>query len=615
MISVKELNIFAFIISHLFLFCLCDFSNEWLVEIHAKDRWVKDFADRNGFRYINKIGDNMFVLRHEYSPTSSKVRAHDISKTILKEEKVVYAEQQKWNKRVKRSYLVNDPYWRNMWYLNGRQSTDMGVMSAWSKGYTGKGVTIGIVDDGVDFNHPDLKPNFNAKLSIDLYERDNDPSPNPGDLHGTECAGITVAAANNTNCIVGVAFNARIAGLRIEGSSGTTSTGERDALLAPGIDIYSNSWGVLDKVTFEGPSSIVKSALLQGTQKGRNGLGAIYVWAAGNGGTDDNCNCDGFVNSIHTIAISSVSYKFQPPGYAEPCAAIMASTFSGGGGSTNNICTTSLNSTCVTSFSGTSAAAPMAAGIFALVLQANPSLTWRDLQHLIVNTSSLSNLKYGREQINGAGHTVSDYFGFGLLNSELLVEAAQHWKSVKEQHICLTANKKPFPKAQIFPKDLNRKAESTIFTNGCNSTENEIQRIEHVEVDVTFTFSLRGSIQLFLISPSGTKSQLLTRRNHDNMQSSSLQWTFMTLQFWDENPYGNWILQMSLDMDYKELGEVNNWSLRIYGTTTTKLVDEGDGSCLLWLLFLLLLLPVVGGGAFSYNRLKVKNKTDNTVVV
>lgn len=52
-----------------------------------------------------------------------------------------------------------------------------------------------------------------------------------------------------------------------------------------------------------------------------------------------------------------------------------------------SLVTTTLHNKCVESFSGTSCAAPLAAGVFALVLQANPQLTWRDMQHLVVNTA------------------------------------------------------------------------------------------------------------------------------------------------------------------------------------------------------------------------------------
>ena len=63
--------------------------------------------------------------------------------------------------------------------------------------------------------------------------------------------------------------------------------------------------------------------------QGRNGNGAIYMWAAGNGGSEDNCNCDGFVGSIYTIAITSISMDLEEPWYAERCTSIMAGTYGG----------------------------------------------------------------------------------------------------------------------------------------------------------------------------------------------------------------------------------------------------------------------------------------------
>ena len=64
--------------------------------------------------------------------------------------------------------------------------------------------------------------------------------------------------------------------------------------------------------------------------EGRNGKGAIYTWAAGNGGANfDNCNCDGFVSSIYTIAITSISMDLKAAWYAERCTSIMAGTYGG----------------------------------------------------------------------------------------------------------------------------------------------------------------------------------------------------------------------------------------------------------------------------------------------
>ena len=65
--------------------------------------------------------------------------------------------------------------------------------------------------------------------------------------------------------------------------------------------------------------------------QGRDGKGAIYVWASGNGGgSGDNCDCDGYSGSIYTVSVSSASQTQQAPWYAEHCASTLATTYSSG---------------------------------------------------------------------------------------------------------------------------------------------------------------------------------------------------------------------------------------------------------------------------------------------
>lgn len=135
------------------------------------------------------------------------------------------------------------------------------------------------------------------------------------------------------------------------------------------IQVYSNSWGPNDDgATVAGPKGLASQALAEGVKYGRNGLGSIFVWAAGNGGRHDNCNCDGYANSLFTITIGSVSSYNSIPYYAEPCAKVLAVTYSSGGVPDRRIVTTGVSGTCVDYHSGTSAAAPLAAGIIGLVL-------------------------------------------------------------------------------------------------------------------------------------------------------------------------------------------------------------------------------------------------------
>ena len=70
-----------------------------------------------------------------------------------------------------------DKEWPRQWYLNRGGGLDMNVEEAWDMGYSGKGITVTILDDGVEWNHPDLKQNYKADASIDINANDGDPFP------------------------------------------------------------------------------------------------------------------------------------------------------------------------------------------------------------------------------------------------------------------------------------------------------------------------------------------------------------------------------------------------------------------------------------------------------
>lgn len=179
--------------------------------------------------------------------------------------------------------------------------------------------------------------------------------------------------ANNGFCGVGIAFNSKIGGIRmLDGRVTDRVEAQAIAFNHKYIDIYSSSWGPNDDGrTLEAPGTLANEAFIKGITEGRNGKGVIYVWASGNGGRQgDNCDCDGYTGSIYTISISSASEHQLAPWYAEKCASTMATTYSSGAYSDHKIVTADLHDKCTDAHTGTSASAPLAAGIFALVLEA-----------------------------------------------------------------------------------------------------------------------------------------------------------------------------------------------------------------------------------------------------
>lgn len=299
------------------------------------------------------------------------------------------------------------------------------------------------------------------KASYDVNSHDEDPTPHydmtDSNRHGTRCAGEVAATANNSECAVGIAFGARVGGVRMLDGDVTDAVEARSLSLNPQhIDIYSASWGPDDDgKTVDGPGEMATRAFIEGVTKGRGGKGSIFIWASGNGGREhDNCNCDGYTNSIWTLSISSATEDGLVPWYSEMCSSTLATTYSSGGQGEKQVVTTDLHHSCTASHTGTSASAPLAAGIAALVLEANSNLTWRDLQHIgkafshlsmiqidihpisVVRTAKPGNLKDPTWSKNGVGRRVSHSFGYGLMDAVAMVRLARTWKAVPDQQRC-----------------------------------------------------------------------------------------------------------------------------------------------------------------------------------
>ena len=174
-----------------------------------------------------------------------------------------------------------------------------------------------------------------AAGSHDFNDHEDLPTPKLfDDHHGTRCAG-QVAAVKNDVCGVGIAYDSKVAGVRI--LSGPISDVDEAAALNFGYQdssIFSCSWGPPDDGrSMEGPGYLIKKAMVNGIQNGRGGLGSIFVFASGNGGRNgDQCNFDGYTNSIFSITVASIDYKGLHPDYSEACAANMVVAYSSGSG-------------------------------------------------------------------------------------------------------------------------------------------------------------------------------------------------------------------------------------------------------------------------------------------
>ncbi|XP_043920059.1 neuroendocrine convertase 1 [Protopterus annectens] len=567
--------------------------NEWAVEIPGGPEAAKSLANEFGYDFLGQIGslENHYLLRHKSHPRRTRRSLDHITKRLADDERVLWAEQQYEKKRSRRSPvrdcidctaegMFNDPMWSQQWYLQDTRTSpslpklDLHVIPVWKKGITGKGIVITVLDDGLEWNHTDIYANYDPDASYDFNDNDRDPfpryDPTNENKHGTRCAGEIAMQANNGKCGVGVAYNAKVGGIRMLDGIVTDAIEASSIGFSPEhVDIYSASWGPNDDgKTVEGPGRLAQKAFEYGIQKGRRGKGSIFVWASGNGGRqDDNCDCDGYTDSIYTISISSASQQGLSPWYAEKCSSTLATAYSSGDYTDQRISSADLHNDCTETHTGTSASAPLAAGIFALALEANPDLTWRELQHLVVWTSEYDPLANNPGwKKNGAGLMVNSRFGFGLLNAKALVDLASPttWKGIPDKKECIV-------KDDSFESRLLKAGGEVIIeipTKACEGQDNTIKSLEHLQLEATIEYTRRGDLHITLTSPSGTSTVLLAERERDSSPNGFKNWAFMSVHTWGEEPVGTWLLRITdVSGRPENEGQIVNWKLVLHGTS------------------------------------------------
>ncbi|XP_063422620.1 neuroendocrine convertase 2-like [Mytilus trossulus] len=449
---------------------------------------------------------------------------------------------------------IEDELWPLQWYLYNTEADkyDMNVLPAWGSCVNGTGVTVGVVDKGVQ-DHIDLKINrrfdFNNanEGSVTSYQ------------HGTRVAGV-IGALKNKNFTIGIAFGAEIADIKIA-STAVWDTFDVRAFYhhMQSIEVYSCSFA-----NFHTGTKTYKleknqeDAFINGTTEGRGGLGSVYVFATGNSGDEkdisvDSCAYDRLVTNRYVISVAGIQHDLSKVPNGEACSAMMVAAFTAKGGAQDHkIVTTDVGNKSTEYFNQNSAAAPMVSGAVALALSANPKLSYRDVMHLLVHTSrgDLPGFKKGGNYFkkNAANLSVSSYFGFGLLDIGALVQRSQVWKNVPARKSC-NSDMRDNPGFENVLVNVRLCA---------------ISYTEHVEVTLKVNYQSAGQIQWDLISPYRTKSTILPGRLLDSTRYMNL--TVLTVQMWGENPNGFWRLEPTARFGSNlDGGRVELISLKIHG--------------------------------------------------
>ncbi|KAG0344042.1 pheromone processing endoprotease [Podila humilis] len=438
-------------------------------------------------------------------------------------------------------FQIKDPGFQYQWHLHNTMQPghDINVTGVWENKISGKGAIVAIIDDGLDANSEDLAPNFYAAGSHDFNDNVDIPLPRLyEDNHGTRCAG-EIASIRNDLCGVGVAWDAKVAGLRIL-SGDITDVQEAEAINY-GFDktqIYSCSWGPKDDgMSMDGPNQLLLDAFINGVTNGRDGKGSIFVFATGNGGRNgDNCNFDGYANSRYTISIGAVTRHDTHPEYSEACSAQLGVTYSSG--------ERSFISSCV-----------------ALFMVYRPDLNWRDIQYLTLRTAIPVDENDPDWTETSVGRLFNHKYGYGKLDAYAIVEAAKTWVSVGEQ-VTYTS--------PVITVDGDIPSGDSGLPSVALITEKDLKgvkfgQLETVTVTVNIQHMFRGEVEVFLRSPDNIISKMAVARPLDSSTEGFNDWTFMSVKHWEESPIGQWTLTVYDRTNPLNTGIFKDWKLSLHG--------------------------------------------------
>jgi len=423
-------------------------TNEFIVKFsnNAKQENIDNLNNIYSTNIVKKLDESIFVMSvDKFSGINGLIAAniyYESGLTDWAEPNFTYLEWELLNA------TVNDPYWTSQWphvntgqtvvtgasygpsTVNGTPDADMDVDLAWdaliaSGGSAGgsSSIIVAIIDSGTDLDHPDLDANAlsGADYSSDGYSNGNNSA---GSAHGTCCSGVVAAEGNNATGVAGIAYNSLILPVKIFNDAGSSSGADIAGAInyawnTGGADILSNSWGG------GSVSSAINTAINNAKTSGRGGLGSIILFSSGNDGHDP-CNYPSYLSDVIAVGASSMFDEKKNPGsgdqqhwwggnYGDELD-IVAPTIC----YTTDIAGTSGYSTTdyLDDFNGTSAACPNAAGVTALILAANSSLTSDQVQDILQSTAD----KIEKYEYNSSGW--NEHVGYGRVNAYRAVQAA-----------------------------------------------------------------------------------------------------------------------------------------------------------------------------------------------
>jgi subtilisin family serine protease len=388
------------------------------------------------------------------APEGTGQEVFTIANTLLEREDVEYCHPEIVQPAMRRTIFPQQWHLKTT-TINGQTVAASTNVEAAHTITQGEGVTIAVIDDGFDLVHEEFSSAGKIVAAQDFQSSDNDPSPGPGDDHGTACAGV--ACADGRFGASGVAPKARLMPLRMPLSLNSQRLADAFVWAADhGADVISNSWGPPDGPWFRpaDPSHArafalpdnIRLAIDYAADNGRGGKGCVILFAAGNG--NESVDLDGYASYTKVLAVAACNdrgkrsvysdfgnavfcsfpsndFAFAPENRPEPLTPGIWTVDRTGRAGYNPDPDTGQTAgdpdlKYTNGFGGTSSACPGAAGVAALVIARNPALRRQEVKETLRQACDRIDPQGGA--YDASGHSAK--YGFGRLNAETAVRLA-----------------------------------------------------------------------------------------------------------------------------------------------------------------------------------------------
>ena len=519
---------------------------------------------------------------------------------------------------------------------SGVAGIDMKVIEAWQLGPLGEGVRIAVSDSGAEITHPDLAANMlngeHRNYLTGNLANNFLGTPDPGtERHGTAVSGIISAVGWNNRGGTGVAPSSKIASFNFVDSSFTTEMLLNQA--SGNFDIFNYSYGTSNISDYEDDFTYVAHLRNQVTTA-KEGRGRVYIKSAGNEYNSfclsstlcapQNANIPLDNNIPYIILTAASDANGIAASYSNAGSNIWVTAPGGEGGDASPaIVTTDLagctrgssrsgrfdsfndfeafsstesifrtfNPTCDYSsmMNGTSSAAPNTSGVAALMLSEFPSLTWREVKHILALTADrihassvasnhpettlrLTGHTYEQGWVqNAAGHFFHNWYGFGQVNAKRAIEMTRQMKTAAIARLPASWSETNSSFSQkVTDAGLPRAIPDGSATGVTSQVSLSLgsRKVESVQINLQVTHAQSGQVGVELTSPSGTKSILLNINNALLMAStpdSDLDVTLTSHAFYGENATGTWTLKLIDGKADTVSGSLDQWAINILG--------------------------------------------------